>query len=176
MARQQHGFEFEKNIIDEYKLETTSDYTHKYDAYYKKIPIQIKCIKYGCSIDLADYTRNKSKKEDFILVIGFWKNTKENIVKTYSLYIDHKKYVEQMSFEYDKVMISDMKLITNLKVDDDNWKTFCKKYKDLYPSCNMIKLRFKRDHKTQKRIQCSISWKNFNNWFLKEFKQIELNK
>jgi hypothetical protein len=175
MVRQQHGFDFERTIIDAYNLERTNEYHHKYDAYYKKIPVQIKCIKFGNTVDLASYSRNRAKTEDFILVIGFWKNTKENIVKRYILYIDHKKYIEQMKFDYCKNMSSDIKLITNLKVDDVKWKTFCKKYKDLYPRCNMIRIRFKRDHKLQKRIQCSITWKNFNNWFLNEFKQIELD-
>ena len=60
-----------------------------------------------------------------------------------------------------------MKLITNNHSDDSKWKIFREKYTKLYGD-SIISLRFKRDHKTQKRIQCGIAYKNFINTILIE--------
>ena len=57
-----------------------------------------------------------------------------------------------------------MKQISNDRSDDGKWKEFRKKWNLLYKKFNnnpVITLRFKRDHKKQKRIQCGISSSNF---------------
>lgn len=164
--RQKHGFEYENLIIKKYNMLKINKYTHKYDAYYKfkgrVIPVQIKCIKYGSSIELGDYRRNKHKKENFILFVGFWKENKDNIIKETILFIDRKKFISNLEFDHDNEIFSTLNLITNLICDDLKWKSFTEKYKNLWPKKNLISIRFKRDHKTQKRIQCAIPWKKFN--------------
>ena len=71
-------------------------------------------------------------------------------------------------------MHNEMKSISNHKKDDLLWSEFIKKYKKLYPKDNLIKLRFKRDHKTQKRIQCAINFKTFNTLFIQKYKKFKL--
>lgn len=162
VARQQHGFDYEQYIIQKYNLHKTLKYTDPYDAYYNGIPIQIKCSKYGSSIEFGDYIRNKNKQENFILIIGFWKLHKRvNEVKENIFYIDYHKFTNQLQYHYDKRMFVELKLITNLKIDDIRWKQFCTKYRSLWPKENLLSIRFKRDHKQQKRIQCALNWRRF---------------
>ena len=173
--KQKHGFDFENLIINKYKLIKEKKYTGEFDAYYNNVPIQIKCIKQNTSIDLGDYFRNKNKTKDFILIIGFWKNLKTNIVATHAIYINYQNWNNLFNFNFDIEMKTEMKLISNLKIDDENWKNYQCRYKNLWHlNERKIDIRFKRDHKVQKRIQCAIKNKIFYNFFLNFFINIKL--
>jgi hypothetical protein len=159
MERQKHGFDYEKKIIAKYKLKKTENYTDEYDAYYKKTPVQIKCIKHKSDIELGSYLRNKNKTQDFILIIGFHKNYK--IVNERILYINHLKYTKHLEFGLDTEMISGLKEISNDTSDNVRWQEYLNYYKTEYKkNNNYIDIRFKRDSKTQKRIQCAIPYNN----------------
>lgn len=106
---------------------------------------------------------------DFILIVGFWKDKKDNIIDEKILYINHNKFTNYLNFDkYNDMMYQEMHTISNSYDDDNKWKIFREKYKSLWP---IINIRFKRDHKKQKRIQCAISWCNFNT-FTNEFENI----
>lgn len=171
--RQKHGFHYELKTIEKYNLKKAESYTCPFDAYYNDIPVQIKCIKYGSNIEMGDYLRNKSKNTDFILIIGFWSGEKTNIIKEEILFIDHTMFRKCLQFDYDSELMCDMKPINNTRDDDLKWRLFCNKYKKLWPKTNLLRLRFKRDHKTQKRIQCAIPWRLFNQ-FCKQFQHFDL--
>lgn len=178
--RQKHGFIYQSNVIKKYNLLEQKGYTAEYDATYKNIPVQIKCSKYGASLELGDYRRNKMKNKDFILAIGLWKNVPANkmITNEYMLYIEHCKFTRHLGYYNDYIetlMYEEYKQISNHKADDAVWKQFCTKYKTFWKADNKISIRFKRDHKKQKRIQCAVSWNNFDNWLLKDFQQISLD-
>lgn len=172
--RQRHGFEYERTILSRFGLEKSSHYTSPYDALCGDIGVQVKCIKYGCAIELGDYFRNKNKSIDFVLMVGFWKDDKTNIVEESMYHIDHQEFVSNLQYDKDLQMKSEMDLITNLHVDDTLWREFRLHHSRRWKTFeNHIDIRFKRDHKSQKRIQCAISWKNYNKWFKKKF--IELS-
>lgn len=173
--RQKHGFQYELQTICKYNLKKADSYTCPFDAYYKDIPVQIKCIKYGSCIEMGDYIRNKSKKNDFILIIGLWDGKKENIIQEIVLFINHQLFKKHLQFHLDDEMLYEMKTISNSRLDDLSWKRFCFKYKNKWPRANIMQLRFKRDHKRQKRIQCAIPWKSFNNQFCHLFSKFNLN-
>lgn len=179
-ARQQHGFDFENFIINKYNMIKCNNYTSIYDAYTTdNDPVQIKYIQYNTSIELGDIFRNSSKNEDFLLIIGFWKwdkNKRNKIhVITYQISIDHIEWSKLFLFDYYDIMKTEMNLITNLKIDDDVWSEYRKKYSKLWNTSNqLISIRFKRDHKTQKRIQCAINQRSFR-LVQKIFVTIELN-
>ena len=166
--RQAHGLLYEKFIISKYNWIPSKCYTSKFDAITKTgLPVQIKMIKRGSSIDMGDFRRNCNNKEDHLLVIGRWDKNKrlisENIhhVKASVL----KKYIQ---FDHTESMLKEMKNITNDREDDDTWKKFCNHYRRIYPKTNLFKLRFKRDHSKQKRIQCALNtsdYKKFSNLF-----------
>lgn len=174
--RQKHGFDYENIIINKYGLVKNGDYTGYCDAYYQNIPIQIKCIKLKSSIDMGDYIRNKHKTNDFILHIGFWENDRCNIVEEYTIYIGYKEWVNLFRFPHDDEMFEDLSHINNDKSDDDKFKEYIKKYRSLWKDNNnrYVQLRFKRDHKSQKRIQCAINNKDFYNYFIKNFKSFNI--
>jgi hypothetical protein len=176
--RQKHGLDYEQYIIQKYNLIKSNNYTSFYDAYtYKNdIPVQIKCIKSGCAIEMGSYLRNKSKIQDFILVIGFWESVKNNIVKEHVMYIDHRTFTKNLTFTDDKIMFDEMDNISNLISDDTRWTEFRKRYQEKWKkSNNILDIRFKRDHKQQKRIQCAISYNNFNKQFINMFKPYTLH-
>jgi hypothetical protein len=172
VERQIHGFEYERFKISENNLIKDINYTSKWDTFEMyngvKTPVSIKCIGINSSIDFGDFKRQSEITNDFILYVGFWKGKKDNIVEEYKVYI---KCDIWNSYFGDKSilesMLDEMKLISNDYSDDNKWKEYRIKWKELYGK-SIISLRFKRDHKKQKRIQCGITKSNFINVVLKD--------
>jgi hypothetical protein len=174
MSRQLHGFIYEKNVIDRYKLYKCKEYTSKYDAFTtSNIPVQIKCRKYKSSIYFGDFIRTMNTKEDFILIVGTWKNNKSNISSEDMIYVNCEKFKRMCHWRKIHEYKEYLKCISNDVSDDLEWKKFLRKCKNEYPSENLIKMNMKRDHKKQKRIQCSLSYKNYIK-FKMEFKDIKI--
>ena len=171
--RQVHGFKYEDIIIKKFNLIKEKNYTHKWDAYDKNsLPWQIKCIKQGSSIELGDYSRNSVIDKKFILHIGFWKDKKNNIVEEHNLEIDYKSWNELFKFSYKKDLKLLIEDITNERRDDEKWKKECKRIKQLWNNVDRkIQLRFKRDHKKQKRIQCAINKRDFYSYFIGKYSE-----
>lgn len=167
--RQKHGFIFEDSIVNKEKLIKSKNYTDAFDAYNNNgTPYQIKTIKYGSSIDLGDIFRNANKDKDFYLIIGFWEGAKDNIIEIYKLFIPYKKWKELLKFDYYDELRSWISSISNDYSYDAQWKKEMNYWKKLFGE-RKIAIRFKRDHKNQKRIQCAINNTVFYNYFLKEF-------
>lgn len=176
MCRQIHGFLYEDYVINKYSLVKSQNYTSKFDAYtLTHIPVQIKCIKKGSSIDMGDYYRNITIISSFYLVVGYWHVSKTNIVSEKIHYIDIDVYKKYMYKNTQLIldMKSEMKLISNSKNDDNKWREFVKKYKKLHGKDALLQPRFKRDHKSQKRIQCAINRKYYQTTFCKLFTPLE---
>jgi hypothetical protein len=173
--RQIHGFNYQKKVIEKLNLTPDELYTGKWDAYFNNIPISIKNTKLGSDIELADFYRNAEIKEDFILIVGFWKTKKDNIVDTQILYIKHNSYSTLFNKEFGLKAKNLLNSITNNKADDLKWKNEIKTLKNFWleNTDNLIRPRFKRDHKTQKRIQCAINNSDFYNYFIKKYPIME---
>jgi hypothetical protein len=175
--RQKHGFAYQKYIVEKYNIIEDEKYTAEWDGFFNKIPVSIKVQKKGTDIELADYFRNASKTEDFYLFVGFWENEKENIVEEYILFIPYQEYNLLFNQEFFSKFKSLLENISNSKEDDAKWskeiKKLKKEWKEKTP--NLIRPRFKRDHKKQKRIQCAINNKDFFNHFLKRY-EVKLNE
>ena len=163
--RQEHAFEYESRIILENNIIKSEGYTDKWDAFENDIPVSVKNIKLNSGVDFGDFKRQTLLNQDFYLYVGFWQTDKTNIVKEYKILISFenwKKYFGDITIISD--MIGEMKQISNDRSDDGKWKEFRKKWNLLYKKSNnnpVITLRFKRDHKKQKRIQCGISSSKF---------------
>ena len=170
--RQRHGFEYEYMKINENNLIKEENYTAKWDTFeiYNdvKTPVSVKCIGFNSSIDFGDFKRQTEVDKDFILYVGFWKGKKDNIVEEYKVLINKDFW---NSYFGDKSiiisMLDEMKGISNDYSDDNRWKEFRNRYKEMYGK-SIISLRFKRDHKKQKRIQCGITKPNFINIILRD--------
>jgi hypothetical protein len=154
-ARQGHGFKYEDDFITSHNLKKSEIYTSKFDGYRDKLPVQIKYTKQKCEVCLGDYVRNATTSEDFILHIAFYDipNTQAN-VEEYTLIIDHKIYAKLFMLDDIEKIQQEFRNISNNKTYDNKFKLFREKYK----STGLVKVRFKRDHKKQKRIQAAISY------------------
>ena len=188
MERQIHGFIFEGNEIEKRKLTPWNEYITKYpstdgdgvytstwDAIdenqsgvnYNGKPVQLKCIKKGGSVDLGDIFRNANKKENFDLIIGFWEESKYNIVETYLIKVDYIKWNELFIWDkYDEISNWIRNVVSNDKSYTPTWKCECASYKTDWGRERIIQPRFKRDSKTQRRIQCGITYGKFIEYFV----------
>lgn len=167
--RQIHGFIFENNYIKENNLTKENNYTSEFDAYdSKNIPYQIKIAKYKSGIDMGDIFRNFNKSKDFYLIVAFWFGNKYNIIETHRLFIPYKKWCDLLRFDYYNELKSWIQNVPNSRDYDCQWKNEVKAWKKKFNNM-LIKPRFKRDHKNQKRTQCGISNKDFYSYFIREF-------
>jgi hypothetical protein len=168
-ARQQHGFEYEKSLQAKFgwiKL----GYTEPVDLLTgKKNPVSAKSHKKTGELCLGDYRRNKRIKQDFLLCV----ETRQNNIKTEKYYwVDHRLWIQFFEFDHDAAMMTEWGLITNLHADDQRSKECQKKYKQLWGLQRLVQLRFKRDHKDQKRIQCAVPKRHLDE-FLSHFTPID---
>lgn len=134
-------------------------------------PVSIKVAKLGTDIEMADIRRNAYNTEDFYLIVGFWEGEKTNIVKIETLFVSGNEWHSLFNISLVEECLAFLKTVTNDKSDDEKWKegrlSLSKRWKETTP--NLIRPRFKRDHKTQKRIQCAINYKDFYNYFVTKY-------
>lgn len=166
--RQKHGFDFEQWVFGNYGVVPSTQYTGAWDGTLDGIPVSIKVAKRGTDVELADIFRQSKVAEDFILIVGFWSSSKDNVTEHYVLHVSAKDWTSHFDDDcllYYKFMLDK---ITNDYSDDDLWKDMVKKAKRMWlaNTDNLIRPRFKRDHKSQKRVQCAINNKDFFNHFV----------
>jgi hypothetical protein len=175
MARQQHGFDYECEFISRYGLRKDGSYTGKFDAYKDvivdgvtvSIPVQIKYIKSGNSVDCGDYFLNANRDEDFILVVAFYKGDcrKEHILK-----IDHLKWNDMLKYDKINEMKHELKAIPLGDIGRPQFNQFNTSHTAEYNKTpRLISLRFKKDSKNQQRIQCAINYNTFVEKFITMF-------
>ena len=99
MERQVHGFNYEKEIAQQYGVILNDNYTSQWDGIYKNHPCSIKLEKRGSDIELADIFRNMNINENFYLFIGFWEGNTNNIVENYCLYIPVEIWKTMFNFD-----------------------------------------------------------------------------
>lgn len=161
--RQSHGLINEARIKTEYELNDylgKKDYTAKYDAETKDgKPVSIKTIKHKSSVDLGDYFRNANVEEDFYLVVSFWKTDKLNIHEEYHLLIPAEIWQRLFKREFDERIKTMLDEVSHERWYDRIWRAQRLALKADWGD-GIIKLRPKRDHKSQKRMQCAISYKD----------------
>lgn len=169
--RQKHGFSFEKGMIEELRLTPSVGYTNKWDGFLGDTPVSIKTEKLGSDIEMADYFRNAENTLDFILIVGFWQEVKTNIVEVRFLRINGSEWHELFPPKFCNLFARMLGLVTNDYSDDEKWKHLIAVAKKKWASetDNLVRPRFKRDHKSQKRIQCAINNKDFYDYFIPKY-------
>ena len=169
--RQEHGFIFEKTIIEKYGIEKSNSYTSKWDGYLNGVPVSIKCMKNKSSIEMADYFRNAQNTEDFYLIIGFWEGDKTTIVDTRILFIPGLEWQKLFYRNIDDKLKQLLNEISSDPSDNEEWARRREELKKEWKenSSNLISLYFKRDTKGQKRMQCGITYRNFFSYFIPKY-------
>lgn len=177
--RQAHGFLFEEYIESTYGINRNNqNYTSKWDGEWKGYPVSIKHIKKGNAVDLGDIFRQASINEDFFMFVGFYDDlTTFNTEDIYILFIpvsSWKQYfmpVENFEVKFKNALSS----VSNNKSDDNKWTELRKDCVKFWKenTSGFITPNGKRDHRTQKRWQCSINKTNFFKEFIPKYKITE---
>ena len=177
--RQAHGFLFEEYVESIYGIDRSNKtYTDKWDGEWRGFPVSIKHIKKGNAIDLGDIFRQASINEDFFMFIDFYETqTVSETDEIHILFIPAKSWqnyfmpIEKFELKFRNALSS----ISNNREDDQKWtelrKDCVKFWKD--NTSGFITPNGKRDHRSQKRWQCSINKTNFFKEFLPKYEITE---
>ena len=170
MRRQEHGFTFERkycaeNGLTQLKQGENFDAVDSFGNYY-----QIKTVRKGSEISLGSFFRNIAIDRNFYLVVAFWQNERSNIVEIHKIHVKAKVWrkllhVKNFNVQELKEWIGS---VSNDPSYDRQWLDAVNYYKRNWKR-EKIRLRFKRDRKNQKRIQCAINNKLFYAYFLHRF-------
>lgn len=177
--RQAHGFLFEEYVESVYGIDRSNKtYTDKWDGEWKGFPVSIKHIKKGNAIDLGDIFRQASINEDFFMFIDFYETqTVSETDEIHILFIPAESWqnyfmpIEKFELKFKNALSS----VSNNREDDQKWtelrKDCVKFWKD--NTSGFITPNGKRDHRSQKRWQCSINKTNFFKEFLPKYEITE---
>lgn len=173
--RQGHGFKFEKLAKSMFDIQPCpkGHYTYKWDGVLNGYPVSIKTECNGTDVEMASFLRNATNTDSFYLIVGFWEGSKDNIVTIETLFVDGDEWHTLFSQEIVQDCQDFLREITNDYSDDDKWKVGCaalqSRWKQETP--NLVRPRFKRDHKNQKRMQCAINYSDFYNYFIPRYRK-----
>lgn len=163
-TRQIHGFQNEFRVCEMHNLQKTDNYTFRWDAFTKgrkPVPVSIKTKSAGGDIEMGDLFRQASHKEDFYLHVSFWKDKKRNVIQEHILLIPGDYW--QSLFKHE--MRDDIKKVladaSNDRDYDAKWTEDITALREKWGTDGPIRLRPKRDHKKQLRMQCAINHKQF---------------
>jgi hypothetical protein len=97
------------------------------------------------------------------LIYGVWKGKKSNIIEERVVFIDITKWRELFDWtHYDGLNNWIKNLVSNSYSYDMTWKSEVKEWKERWGKDRIVQPRFKRDHKTQRRIQSAVAYKNID--------------
>lgn len=161
--RQIAGFDFEHYVENELGVNRNGhNYTDKWDGDINGFPISIKHTAQGQAICCADLFRQASIAEDFIMIVDYYTNNSNDI---HFLYIPgkawHSYFMDLEDFE--EKFRTALNNVSNDKTDDIKWTKYRKDCVAFWKehTNKIITVNGKRDHKDQKRWQCSINKTNF---------------
>lgn len=173
--RQSHGFKFETYVKEKFNIQPCpkGHYTYKWDGMLNGYPVSIKTEALGSDVEMASFMRNASNTDDFYLIVGFWSGEKDNIVALETLFISGEEWHSLFNQDIVNECQDFLNTITNDVSDDEKWtegrKILSAKWEE--QTSNLIRPRFKRDHKTQKRMQCAINYTDFYNYFIPKYRK-----
>lgn len=187
--RQGHGKAFEDWVVETFldgrKIPTHTD---KWDAegvtfkqefkdktgFYNGLPISIKTCKYNQSVNFGDAIRQFENAQDFLLIVGFWKESggSKKIVQVvtkkvskddwHELFIDYKTEKDKGASHCkkrtrDKILELDKTIKTTEGYEEARKKAKIGKSEIK----STMTLNPKIDSKKQRRLQCSLSRRAF---------------
>lgn len=180
-ARQGHGIVYEHDVIERFNLNKSLSSTSLFDAHTQSgIPVSIKNNKAGTNYGLGGMLRQSLIDEPFILVAGCWRSSISRAKPEHEFiyFFDdpcvwRENFDENIINEYLELIIS----ITNNKSDDEHWRENIDrlrlKWNFLFKKNPSIIPAPKRDHKNQKRLQCTMVPKNFYDFLVTNPKTVQ---
>ena len=177
---QRHGFDFENWVKETFFAKFEASYTQKWDVpsesnylenvpnEFHNLPVSIKTCKFGSAIGFGDALRQFKNDEDFLLIVGFWKQSGnyKNFVAVEGVKITANNWRNLFL----PLNLNDLTLldstIKNTKLHYSEARKQAKEIKnsDKFNQAKII-LNPKNDSKTQRRLQCSLPfgvfWQEF---------------
>ncbi len=181
---QRHGFDFENWVKETFFTKSHINYTEKWDVPpelnvsiavpgdLRRLPVSIKTCKYGSSIGFGDAVRQFENEEDFLLIVGFWKQSGayKNFVavEAVKIIVEEWQTLFLPLIEKDEVRKLDS-IIKNRTIDYWEARKQAKEAKksDSFKSARIV-LNPKIDSKDQRRLQCSLPFSTFWSNFAKK--------
>jgi hypothetical protein len=167
---QRHGYVFEKWVRDTFfGGYVQPDYTQKWDIpkevnkLHGGLPCNMKAIKYSAPVDMGDALRQFQVDEPFILIVAFWRQEGEkkrivNIVAPTVTPALYRKLWEPITLEDLKRLDA---VVKDRTLDYRKARAAAQKIKSAPPFTRaIITVNPKIDEKSQRRLQCSLSFKN----------------
>jgi len=163
---QKHGYLFEEwvhaTFFDNYQLE---NYTQEWDVpathnkRYGGVPVSIKFTKYGTSVDLGDALRQFHIDQDFLLIIGYWRQegNRKRIVNLVGATVNPKLWKSLWSpITYDDLTKLDA-VVKDRTLEHRRAAAEAKRLKSAPPFTGAVMtVNPKIDDKGQRRLQCSL--------------------
>lgn len=172
-ARQGHGFNFETGLMRLLGYSPAVSYTSPVDAWEPGnggYPVSFKHIKDRGPVELGSACRNAGVDRDFLFYVGFWAGPQRATKRVHTMLVDAQLWrawfpADMEPFTAEAVFDG----ISNDYADDVKWRARAKELRALWrekkPEGSPIQVRFKRDHKKQKRVQCAIPFRHFERVF-----------
>lgn len=164
---QNHGVVFEKWIRDTFfDGYEPQNYTQKWDipASANKrlgaIPVNPKATKYRTPVDMGDALRQFDIDEPFWLVIGYWEQfgDKKRFVNVVAQRIEPQEY-RKLWGEVSRADLEKLDGVIKNTADYQEARKLAQEMKKTAPfSTSIFTLNPKIDSKTQRRLQCSLSF------------------
>ena len=181
--RQGHGFTFEEYVEQFYNVDRSQEgygknYTDRWDGKADDYAVSIKHIKKGNAVDLGDIFRQAITDEDFFMIVDFYETpTVSESDEIHFLFIPANNWrsyflpLEQFETKFKNALNA----VTNNHEDDAKWTKLRNECVTFWKnnSVDLITANGKRDHKKQKRWQCSINKTNFFKEFLPKYEITE---
>jgi hypothetical protein len=165
---QRHGYIFEKWVRDTFFQSYEGDYTQEWDVAksanrnYGEIPVSIKTAKYGGAVDLGDALRQYSIGEKFLLIIGYWRQEEQRkrIVNIVAATVEPELY-RKLWEPITKMELQRLDaVVKNRVLSPQTAREAAHKMKSAAPFSNAIMgVNPKIDSHAQRRLQCSLSFK-----------------
>jgi hypothetical protein len=167
---QRHGYVFEKWVRDTFfGGYVQPDYTQKWDIpkevnkFHGGLPCNMKAVKYGTPVDMGDALRQFQVDEPFILIIAFWQQEgdRKRIVNIVAPTVTPAAYRKLWA----PITLEDLKRLDAVVKDRAlgyrEARAAAQKLKSAPPFTRAtITVNPKIDEKSQRRLQCSLSFKN----------------
>ncbi|PQV64815.1 hypothetical protein B1R32_10382 [Abditibacterium utsteinense] len=183
---QEHGFTFETWIrATFFDSHEASSYTGKWDIAkdaninYGGLPVSVKTAGYGSPVGFGDALRQFRIEEDFLLIVGFWKQEKEkkrivNIVAAPITTLRWQSLWHPITFEDLSQLDA---VIKNRTLTYQQARTEAQRIKSQLPFTQAhMTVNPKIDSKTQRRLQCTLGFSNLFSILAPEADQKALDK
>ena len=173
---QRHGFDFQDWVIQTFFVSHVGEYTGKWDVpadfntleivpeSFRHLPVSIKTCKYKSPIGFGDAIRQFNLSEDFLLIVGFWRQDgpSKNFVAAEAVKVT-ATYWKSLFGPISKEVLQQLdRIVKDTGIHYKTRQLSAKNSKRSFPftEARMV-LNPKIDSKEQRRLQCSLPFKEF---------------